>query len=240
MSAIGPHLYLDLLPDPELWMRRHPALLGSVLAEGMVSHTDVRLPLDAARRALDGLLQGLRYGRSMQARFAAPGDRTLAAWGPGASAAAFQGVDGFHHLSAHWTWRELETDGPGRTARLAEERRRYLEENRDWFASMREASEDRHRRYTEWLVGLRARAPVSRVRARCLRGMAGPPPGYRVGVEEADPTAAFPATPGPDDLLRAVSRTASRTCDDFTADLASVRTCLDGLRMDPSRLRGLA
>jgi len=230
MSAVGPHLYIDLFSDPELLERRLDGVLTSALLEGFAGFSDVRVPLDVARRGLTDLLNGVQHGRSLRPRFSSREDRDLLAWGREGTASVFVSGGAWRHLAAHLKPGRLTAGGREHAQDLEEARRGYLQENRDWFEAMRDAYAPRRKPYFEAVAELPAQAARRRTEARLLRAAAGPFPGHLIGVEEADPepVQAPPVQAG--GLMSTLAGRASRVSGEFSGDLYRAGALLDRLR----------
>ena len=112
--------------------RRFDGILSSAFMEGYVAPSDVRVPMDVARRCLDDMLAGVRHQRKLRPRFSSPDESELLMWGPDITASAFISKGDLRHLSFHRspeTWRR----GSGIRKGPEDFRRHYHDENREWL-----------------------------------------------------------------------------------------------------------
>ncbi len=232
MSAVGPNLYLDLFSEPEMLERRFHGILSSALVEGLAGFSDVRVPPDVARRALEDLLKGAEHSRRLRPRFSSRGDGDLLMWGSEATATAFVSGGEWRHLAAHRTPERLVAGGPEHARDLDEARRQYFSENREWLWAMRDAYAPRRKTYGDRIADLSASAATWRMQARALRQAAGPLPGHRIGIEEADPESGTVTAIEPGVLASVIADQASQVSASFSTDLLRAETLLDRLKME--------
>ncbi|MBI2951047.1 hypothetical protein HYY27_03080, partial [bacterium] len=177
------------------------------------------------------LLNSAPHSRSLRPRFSPRGDGDLLTWGREANVAAFVSGNEWRHLAAHRAPGRLVTGGREHARDLSEARERYFLENREWLWAMQEAYAPRRRSYGDLVAGFSTSAATWRMQARALRQTAGPLPGHRIGIEEADPEPDAVLLPEPGLIASAVADRASRVSAHFSADLLRAETLLDGLKM---------
>ena len=209
ISAVGPNLFM----------------------EGYVDVSDVRVPMDVARRCLDDLLAGVRHQRKLRPRFSSRDESELLMWGPDTTASAFISKGDLRHLSFHRSPGKLASGGAEFARGLEAFRRHYHDENREWLKALRDAYAPRHRSYQARISELMAFAPSHRMRARALAKSAGPVPGPVIGLEEAEPAPEVGHYPDSGVIQTAIEGLTGRMSDDFSADLCNVEAFLDGLKL---------
>ena len=231
ISAVGPNLFVDLFSEPEMLERRFDGILSSAFMEGYVAPSDVRVPMDVARRCLDDLLAGVRHQRKLRPRFSSPDESELLMWGPDITASAFISKGDLRHLSFHRSPGNLASGGAEFERGLEDFRRHYHDENREWLKALRDAYAPRHRSYQARISELMAFAPSHRMQARALAKSAGPVPGPVIGVEEAEPDPEVVDYPDSGVIQTAIEGLTGRVSDDFSADLCNAEAFLDGLKL---------